>query len=46
MIPFMNALQAFMSIFALLPLPFRAFIVTFGVIVIGLSILHILTTRT
>lgn len=46
MIPYLNALQSFMAIFSMLPLPFRAFIVTFGVISLGLLILHILTTRT
>lgn len=46
MIPFANALQAFLSIYSLLPLPVRAFITTFFVIGFGLGILKILTTRT
>lgn len=46
MIPFLNAYNAFLSVFSLLPLPFRAFITTFSVFIFALSVLKILTTRT
>lgn len=46
MIPFTNAFQSFISIFSLLPLPFRAFITTFTIVMLALAILRILTTRT
>lgn len=46
MIPFLNALQFFQSLFSLLPLPFRLFIVTFWCLLIGIVIIKFLTTRT
>lgn len=46
MLPFLNAFQAFLTIFSLLPVPVRAFITTFAVISFGLGVLHLLTNRT
>lgn len=46
MIPFLNAFNAFLSLFSLLPLPIKAFITTFFVVSLGLGLLKILTTRT
>lgn len=45
-IPFTNAVQAFMSIWAMLPLPVRAFCVTVLVVWLSIGLLNLLTTRT
>lgn len=46
MIPYLNAFDAFLSIYSLLPLPFRAFISTFFLVALALAVLKIFTTRT
>ncbi len=46
MIPYFNAFDAFLSIFALLPVPFRAFITTFLVLSLAFALFKYFTTRT
>lgn len=46
MIPYLDALNGFLTLFSLMPLPFRAFIVTNLAVLLGLAIIRILTTRT
>lgn len=46
MIPYLNALHFFQSLYSLLPLPVRMFILCFMVISGALGILKILSTRT
>lgn len=45
-LPFTNALQAFLTIWSMLPLPVRSFCVVVAVVWLGVGILDILTTRT
>lgn len=45
MIPYPSALEHFMVIFTLLPLPFRAFILTFWVLLVGIFILRYFASK-
>lgn len=45
-IPFTNALQSFLTLWSMLPLPFRAFCVLVLVVWLAIGILDLLTTRT
>lgn len=46
MLPYLNAFNAFLSIYSLLPVPFRAFITTFLVLSLSFALFKYFTTRT
>lgn len=45
-LPFTNALQAFLTVWSLLPQPIRAFCVVVLVVWLAIGVLDLLTTRT
>lgn len=46
MLPYLNAFNAFLYIYSQLPVPFRAFILTFMVLSLAFALFKYLTTRT
>lgn len=46
MLPYLNAFNAFLYIYSQLPVPFRAFILTFMVLSLAFAFFKYLTTRT
>ena len=46
MLPYLNAFNAFLSIYSQLPIPFKAFILTFMILSFAFALFKYLTTRT